>query len=152
MKPSVEQATQVAIAVVEHAKRFLVGVRPEGKPLSGMAEFPGGKVELGETPQQAAIRECLEESGLRVEITEEYFSTEHQYSHGLLEIHFFRCRLAPESAGADSGMGDTTPTAKSPFRWIAAEELATLNFPAANAPLTEILLQSSKIAGQNRSR
>ena len=64
MEPTSERPTLVAIAVVEHDGCFLVGVRPEGKPLAGFAEFPGGKVDHGETPEQAAIRECREESGL----------------------------------------------------------------------------------------
>jgi mutator protein MutT len=54
----------VAIAVLEHNGKFLVGVRPPGVPLAGLAEFPGGKIDLGETPEAAAIRECREETGL----------------------------------------------------------------------------------------
>src|SRR5262249_13310601 len=68
MEEITEQPTLVAIAVVEHGERFLVGIRPEGKPLAGFAEFPGGKVNDGETPEAAAIRECDEESGLRIEV------------------------------------------------------------------------------------
>jgi 8-oxo-dGTP diphosphatase len=120
----------VAIAVVRHDGRFLVGTRPEGVPLAGMAEFPGGKVHAGETPAEAAARECLEESGLAVEVGEEYFSTVQQYDHGLLEVHFFRCRPM-----------DAAVAPRSPFRWVDAAELASLEFPAANGRLTEILLR-----------
>ena len=62
----------VAIAVVQHEGRFLVGTRPAGVPLAGLAEFPGGKVHAGEMPADAAARECLEESGLTVCVGEEY--------------------------------------------------------------------------------
>jgi 8-oxo-dGTP diphosphatase len=128
----------VAIAVVEANDRFLVGVRPEGVPLAGLAEFPGGKVEDGESPETAAIRECFEETGLAVSVTEKYFSKVHQYEHGLLVIHFFRCRLL-----AASSLNTCLP--QLPFRWVTAEELATLEFPAANQQLTEALLKAAMI-------
>ena len=51
-------ATRIGIAVVESAGQVLVGLRPEGVPLAGMAEFPGGKCEQDETPRSCAVREC----------------------------------------------------------------------------------------------
>jgi 8-oxo-dGTP diphosphatase len=122
-------ATVVAIAVVRQENLFLVGIRPQGAPLAGYAEFPGGKVDAGESSEAAAIRECHEESGLHVESIGELLCTTHQYDHGLLEIHFFNCRPLDASA---------TPTP--PFRWIDADELASLKFPDANAPVTKLLL------------
>src|SRR5689334_12694422 len=111
----------VAIAVVRQENQFLVGVRPEGVPLAGFAEFPGGKVHACEVPAAAAVRECREESGFEVKVVGELLCTTHQYDHGLLEIHFFDCR--PLDANCQP-----TP----PFRWVSAQQLATLNFPAAN--------------------
>jgi hypothetical protein len=66
-------------------------------------------------------------------VVSKHFSTLHRYDHGLLEIHFFRCRLI------DAGNVSVMP--RDPFRWVIREELATLDFPAANAQLTETLLQ-----------
>jgi 8-oxo-dGTP pyrophosphatase MutT (NUDIX family) len=60
-----EAATRIGIAIVEHAGRFLVGVRGDGSPLSGKAEFPGGKCHENESPAECAVRECLEETGWR---------------------------------------------------------------------------------------
>jgi 8-oxo-dGTP diphosphatase len=137
MKTTVEQATLVAIAVVQQNEQFLVGIRPAGKPLAGFAEFPGGKVDAGETPEQAAVRECFEESGLVVEVAEKYFSTVHRYSHGLLEIHFFHCRPVVLNQSENNSL----PLPKPPFRWVSAAELATLEFPAANHELTQFLLR-----------
>ena len=54
------EPVEIAIAVVEHEGRFLIGLRPPGAPLAGLWEFAGGKLEPGETPQMAAARECLE--------------------------------------------------------------------------------------------
>lgn len=121
--------TVVAIAIVRQENQFLVGVRPPGTHLAGFAEFPGGKVNEGETPAAAAARECREESGLDVEPLTELFSTTHQYDHGCLEIHFLECRPL-----------NFQQLPSSPFRWVNKQELATLRFPAANAPLTKILL------------
>jgi 8-oxo-dGTP diphosphatase len=126
----IETPTVVAIAVVEHDCKFLVGVRPEGAPLAGFAEFPGGKVDAGETSEAAAVRECLEESGMRVSVERELLVKRHQYDHGLLEIHFFLCRPV--------GSSETNP--RLPFRWVSASELRTLNFPAANAEVTALLM------------
>ena len=135
MPSSNEKPIRVAVAVVEHQGRYLIGIRPAGVPLAGLSEFPGGKVLPDETLAAAAIRECREESGLQVEVTGEMLSTTHRYDHGLLEIHFFRCRPVD--------LVDSEPAPRPPFRWVSADELATLNFPAANARLTEMLLREA---------
>ncbi len=124
--------TLVAIAVVRYKNRFLVGIRPPGVPLAGYAEFPGGKVHDGELPVAAALRECREECGLDVQAAGELFCTKHQYEHGLLKIHFFDCKPSnPQQSPLE------------PFRWITKQELAELQFPAANAPLIKIILANA---------
>jgi mutator protein MutT len=121
--------TEIAIAVVEYGGEFLVGQRSAGVPLAGYWEFPGGKVQAGETPEQAAVRECREESGLEVEILDEYAAVDHDYAHDRVALRFFRCRLLSVAA-------EPTP----PFRWVARRELALLKFPAANENLIGLLL------------
>lgn len=119
---------EIAIAVVEHEGRYLIGLRPEGAPLAGLWEFAGGKVEPGESPQVAAARECLEETGLAVEVGESFPEVVHQYDHGRLRLHFFRCRpFEPHRE----------PSAR--FRWVLARDLPRYEFPAANAALTKYL-------------
>jgi 8-oxo-dGTP diphosphatase len=140
MQAPVLKPIAVAIAVLENNGKFLVGVRPPNVPLAGLAEFPGGKIDPGETPEDAAIRECQEETGLTVEVVEKYFSTLHQYEHGLLEIHFFRCRPVQTSSAAQP---------RSPFRWVARREFSKLKFPAANDPLME-LLDAEQSASEDR--
>src|SRR5262245_61213898 len=139
MQPLSEVPMRVAIAVVQHKGRFLVGVRPDNVPLAGLAEFPGGKVGDGETPQQAAVRECWEETGLLVRIVGEYLCCVHRYDHGLLEIYFFDGRIH----------GDAS-TPRTPFHWVPADALASLAFPEANAPLTKLLLDRARttVAGR----
>src|SRR5260221_14610842 len=101
-------STPIAIAVVEHDDCFLIGQRPPGVPLAGLWEFPGGKIEPGETPEAAAVRECLEETGLIVEPLIHYPIHHHEYAHDSVELHFIGCRPFAE--------GPQMPRA--PFRWM----------------------------------
>jgi mutator protein MutT len=121
--------TPIAIAVVEHEGRFLIGQRPAGIPLAGLWEFPGGKMQPGETAEAAAVRECREETGLAVEPLFRYASEPHDYSHDRVELHFIACRLA------DSASDAPLP----PFLWVRREDLARYEFPAGNRRLLELL-------------
>lgn len=117
-------AKLIAVAVVLREDLVLIGQRPPGVPLAGMWEFPGGKVKSGETPAAAAARECLEETGLEVEIGDEYPCVTHDYPHGRVELHFFRC--TPH---------DSAQAPQPPFRWTPLAELHGYEFPPANAGL-----------------
>ena len=121
--------TQIAIAVVEDADRFLVGQRPSDVPLGGLWEFPGGKVEPGETPEAAAMRECLEETGLKVLVTAAYRDHTQKYDHGQVQLHFFACQPA-----------DAKRDLNEPYRWVPRADLANLEFPAGNRFLLKQLL------------
>lgn len=121
--------TLIAIAVVERDDKFLVGQRPEGVALAGYYEFPGGKVEPGETAERAAVRECWEEAGIAVDVVGEYPPHKQQYEHDCVELRFFACR----PSGADK-------SSRSPFHWVRREALATLDFPAGNRTLLDLLL------------
>ncbi|HEX5442419.1 MAG TPA: (deoxy)nucleoside triphosphate pyrophosphohydrolase [Pirellulales bacterium] len=119
---------QIAIAVVEHQGKYLIGPRPPGVPLTGLWEFPGGKVQLGETPENAAVRECREEAGLEVTIVGRYPDVEHQYEHGRVSLAFFACQLV-----------DISQQPIPPFQWVAAAHLGEYSFPAANRALVDSL-------------
>jgi 8-oxo-dGTP diphosphatase len=123
---------RIGIAVVESAGRILVGQRPEGVPLAGLAEFPGGKCEADETPRSCAVRECREETGLMIVPRSHLATVEHSYDHGDVELHFWLCGLSP-------GLPDHA-VPSSPFRWVSFEELAMLNFPEANRTVLDQLL------------
>lgn len=122
--------TRIAIAVVEHDDRFLIGQRPEGVPLAGLWEFPGGKIEPEETAEQAAVRECREETGLVVEPLFRYPHTAHEYAHGAVELEFVACGLVS---------GERVEP-QPPFRWVERGELAQYEFPQANRELIRRLL------------
>ena len=118
----------IAIAVVCHDDRYLIGLRPDDVPLGGLWEFPGGKIRSSETPEVAAVRECFEETGLRIKVLSAHPTVTHCYEHATVRLHFFACApLEP-------------PQSLPPrFRWVSAADLKNYNFPAANAPLIEQL-------------
>jgi mutator protein MutT len=126
---STADAVRIGIAVVEHAGRYLVGTRGPGGVLADFAEFPGGKCDPGELPEACALRECLEETGLSVVPVALLEVVRHEYPHGRVELHFWRCR--PEGEPADPG---------GTFRWVDAAELAGLPLPPANAGVVARLL------------
>jgi 8-oxo-dGTP diphosphatase len=132
---AVEQGriTEIAVAVVERAGEFLIGLRPEGIALAGLWEFPGGKVEPGESPAEAATRETCEETGVEIVIEGEYPEVVHQYDHGKVRLHFFRC-----------GLRDNQQPTSSRFKWVPRGSLGDYEFPAANAGLIAYLLADDR--------
>lgn len=86
---------RVAAAVVWDDRRLLMTRRPPGGPLGLLWEFPGGKLEPGETPEHAIVRELREELGVEATPLEVLAIERHDYDHGLeVEIVFIRCALA----------------------------------------------------------
>jgi 8-oxo-dGTP diphosphatase len=129
--------TPIAIAVVRRDGHVLVGRRSPGAALAVMLEFPGGKVRPGETWEQAAARECHEETGLAVEVGPLLDSLIHEYPHGRLELRFFDCRPL-----------ELTNAPRAPFAWTRMAELTHDEFPPANAGVLR-MLRSTAGAGDN---
>ncbi len=113
---------RVAVAIVEHDGRVIVGRRPAGAALAGKWEFPGGKIRPGETSAEAAIRETREETGIEVTVVSAYGSRQHAYAHDTVAIEFFRCQ--PVDAGQQPA---------DPYQWFPIGDLPSLEFPAANS-------------------
>lgn len=122
----------IAVAVVEHEGRYLIGLREPNVPLAGYWEFPGGKVGDDETPAEAAERECVEETGLTVTVGKLHALVDHTYEHGHLRLHFFDCRAK-----------NPTASLAARFRWVPADELPSYRFPAANAGLVAQLVRQA---------
>ncbi|MEZ6126939.1 MAG: NUDIX domain-containing protein [Planctomycetaceae bacterium] len=122
---------RVAVSVVESDGHVIVGIRPEGRPLAGFHEFPGGKCLPDETPRACLVRECEEETGLLVVPREHLVTTTQTYTHGTIELHFWMCSLAPDLP--------RRAALKSPFAWTPIAALPTLNFPDGNAEVLKII-------------
>jgi len=128
---------KIGIAIVEFANQYLVGTRQAGQNLSGLAEFPGGKCEVGESPESCAARECLEETGVVVTPKRLLDRVQYHYAHASVDLHFWLCRV-----DGDSGeTSESLPVPKNGFHWKSADELRALSFPEANASIVKILLQ-----------
>ena len=115
---------EAAAAVILQADgRFLLGRRPEGKPYGGYWEFPGGKIEPGETEAEAAMRECREELGVEVEPLAPLMTVRHTFTHFRVTLHVLHCRYVG---------GEPRCLACSDWRWETVDRLRRYAFPAAN--------------------
>ena len=85
--------TEVAVGILIRADdALLLSTRPEGKPYAGYWEFPGGKIEAGESVEQALRRELEEELGITIAGAEVWKVTEHDYPHALVRLHWCKVR------------------------------------------------------------
>jgi 8-oxo-dGTP diphosphatase len=85
--------TEVAVGVlVQPDGRYLLAQRPDGKPYEGYWEFPGGKLEAGETVEAALARELHEELGIDVHACERWRTLEHDYPHAYVRLYF--CKVS----------------------------------------------------------
>ena len=132
--------TPVAIALVANNGCYLVGRRGLDGPLAGYFEFPGGKCHPQESPEACAVRECLEETGLAIEVVRLRRDVLHTYPYGTVHLHFFDCRLASAH--------ESIPLQPS-FFWVPCASLAKLNFPEPNQALVvELVREGSPCATQ----
>ena len=122
----------VAVAMIDDAGRVLVQQRPEGKPMAGLWEFPGGKVEPGELPEAALIREIGEELGVELRadsLTPAIFASEGLGARHLLLLVY----LAREWRGEPEARHATA------LQWLRPAELRGLAMPPADEPLIDLL-------------
>lgn len=119
----------VTAAVVERDGFLLVTRRLEGTHLAGHWEFPGGKCEPGESPEDCLARELTEELGVTADVGEEIYRTDYAYADRLLNLRFFRCQLR----------GEPLAVLGQEIRWVARRELHALAFPPADGELVERL-------------
>ena len=123
-------AVVVAAAIVERDGRWLMARRLKGTHLEGLWEFPGGKVDPGESLEACLIRELAEELGVDSRVGRLRWSTTHDYPAKRVVLHFYECTIA----------GDPRPLLGQELRWVSASELATLAVPEADAGLVALLI------------
>jgi 8-oxo-dGTP diphosphatase len=121
-----------ACALIDPDSRVLIAQRPPGKAMAGLWEFPGGKVEPDETPEQALIRELTEELGITV--TEACLApftfASHQYADFHLLMPLYLCRR---------WKGIPEPREHAALKWIRPRGLSAYPMPAADLPLIPML-------------
>ncbi|HKS93642.1 MAG TPA: Nudix family hydrolase [Gammaproteobacteria bacterium] len=125
------QIIQVVAAVLKDGQgRVLVNQRPAGKPWAGYWEFPGGKIEAGETPRAALERELQEELGLTVHAAQAWLQLSHDYPERRVELNVWRVQRYSGAAQAHEGQA---------FAWMRPEALVGLNLLPADAPIVRAL-------------
>jgi mutator protein MutT len=119
----------VTAAIVKDHGRYFVTRRLKGTHLEGLWEFPGGKIEAGESLADGLRRELQEELGTEVEVGEEVFTVTHHYPERSVELHFLACTF----------LNAPVPLLGQEMRWVPREELRSLEFPAADEELIRVL-------------
>jgi 8-oxo-dGTP diphosphatase len=121
-----------AAALVDPENRVLIAKRPAGKAMAGLWEFPGGKVELGETPEDALRRELFEELSIDVcaRCLAPFTFTSHAYDDFHLLMPLYLCRTWD---------GEIAPREGQEIRWARASRLSQYDMPPADLPLIPYL-------------
>ena len=124
---------RVVGAVFHDGERFLACRKKPGKPLEGHWEFPGGKIEPGETPEQALAREIREELNLIAEVGQKVTTTTYEYEFATIELTTFYCTLVD---------GDLRLTDHDDTKWVTSTEAAHLAWAPADIPAVEAIASS----------
>ena len=121
-----------ACALIDIDGRVLLAKRPPGRPLAGLWEFPGGKLEPGETPETALVRELEEELGIRVapKCLAPLTFASHGYDTFHLLMPLFACRKWEGEVAARQGQE---------LAWVRAKRLGDYEMPPADKPLVAML-------------
>lgn len=122
----------VVCAILVREDRLLLAQRPAGKHLALKWEFPGGKVEPGEEPAAALIRELQEELGCTVRIVAALERSEHTYDRGTIEMIPFVCELNASSA-------EPVAQEHAAIAWVTLDEVAGFDLAPADWPVVEVL-------------
>lgn len=122
----------VACALIDSDGRILLAQRPEGKSLAGLWEFPGGKVEAGETPEETLVRELHEELGITTKIAclAPLSFASHTYEKFHLLMPLYVCRRYEGIPHGKEGQA---------IKWVKPQALRDYQMPPADQPLIPVL-------------
>ncbi|HFI0447397.1 TPA: (deoxy)nucleoside triphosphate pyrophosphohydrolase [Streptococcus suis] len=120
----------VVAAAIEKDGKIFCARRPEGKSLGGYWEFPGGKLEQGETPEQALIREIKEEFDSEIEIISFINEASYEYNFGIVTMKTYRSKLVN---------GDLTLLEHQDSKWLPIEQLDELEWAPVDIPAVKCL-------------
>lgn len=125
---------KVTAAIIKDKNRILIAKRHSKDPLGGKWEFPGGKVESGETPEECLVREIREE--LRVEVKIGSFYDNSVYSSQDHDIHLL-------FYWAEVINGEMTPVVHDDLKWTTIKQLANFDFAPADIPIVKRLMKEN---------
>ena len=128
----VSPPTPIAVAVVRWGDRFLIGPRAADATLAGKWEFPGGKVEPGETPEACLARELREELDIDVEVGEHVGDFQYDYAHLSLVLLVYRATIRS---------GELKALHHSVLRWVAPNELLDCDLADADVPIARAVVE-----------
>jgi 8-oxo-dGTP diphosphatase len=137
--PGVLREVHVAVGVIIRDGRVLIARRPEHAHQGGLLEFPGGKVEPGETVQQALVREIAEETGLKLieSALQPVIGIRHDYGDK---------RVLLDVWSTDAATGEAHGCEGQPIQWLLPKDLLDADFPTANRPIIRALQLPSQLA------
>lgn len=123
----------VAAAIIyDNTDRVLICQRPEGKNCAMLWEFPGGKTEGGETPEECLVRECMEELNIRINIVRFFDEIRHEAAGRIINITFFECKAVN---------GAVIKKEHRDIRWVDIAELGKYEFCPADRIIAERIMK-----------
>lgn len=129
----------IGVAVIWNDQgQILIDRRPQSGLLGGLWEFPGGKIEPGETVEACIQREIREELGIEIEVGDRLITVDHTYSHFHVTLNVHHCRHIS---------GEPQPIECDEVRWVSLAELEQFPFPKANVQIIDALKQAHLTAG-----
>jgi A/G-specific adenine glycosylase len=134
----------IGVAVIwnEQGQILIDRRRPEGL-LGGLWEFPGGKIELGETVEECIKREIQEELGIEIEVGDRLITINHAYSHFSVTLTVHHCRHLT---------GVPQPIESDEIRWVTLDEIDQFPFPKANSQIIAALRQDGGVGSRESGR
>lgn len=129
-KKRIIQDLDVAIGILQRGNKYLVQKRPPNGLLADLWEFPGGKIEKGETPQEALNRELKEELGINIALSRHLMNVQHFYTQFRVKLHVFYCQ------------SKAYPKADSIRKWLSIKELVEYPMPSGSAKIAARLQKS----------
>ncbi|MFK7904728.1 MAG: 8-oxo-dGTP diphosphatase MutT [Chitinophagales bacterium] len=133
MSNSKSNIIEVTAAVLKREGKILIAQRKEGDRLAGKWEFPGGKIEEGESPEVCLQRELQEEFGVETRIGDFICESEYQYPH----IHIRLLAYQTFYLSGDFQLHDHAA-----IQWISLTEMSSYDFAPADIPIVEVLVES----------
>lgn len=131
---SVTRKIEVSAAVIQRNGKTYIQQRPQKGLMAGLWEFPGGKLEKGESPEDCLEREIQEELGVQITIKQKILTIKHSYTQFRVTLHVFTCDLKP---------GRIRATSCDQWKWVSLEKINQYPFPAANVKILNYLNANS---------